>query len=43
MNSRILYLKQLLKKRKGLISYQMDEIKNEQMLNQLNSQQKADY
>jgi hypothetical protein len=43
MNSRILYLKQLINKRKGLISYQMDSIKNEQLLDQLNSQQKADY
>ena len=43
MNSRILYIKQLLKKRKGLISFQMDTIKNEQKLNELNSQQKADY
>ena len=43
MNSRILYIKQLLKKRKGLISFQMDAIKNEQMLSQLNNQQKADY
>ena len=43
MNSRIIYLKQLLSKRKGLISFQMDQIKNEQKLDQLNSQQKADY
>ena len=43
MNSRILYIKQLVSKRKGLISHQMDQIKNEQLLNQLNNQQKADY
>ena len=43
MNSRILYIKQLLGKRKGLISFQMDTIKNEQKLNELNNQQKADY
>ena len=43
MNSRIIYLKQLLSKRKGLISFQMEQIKNEQRLDQLNSQQKADY
>ena len=43
LNSRILYIKQLLKKRKGLISNQMDMIKNEERLSQLNSQQKADY
>ena len=43
MNSRIIYLKQLLNKRKGLISFQMDAIKNEEKLNQLNNQQKADY
>jgi len=43
MNSRIIYLKQLLRKRKGLISFQMEQIKNEQRLDQLNSQQKADY
>jgi hypothetical protein len=43
MSSRILYIKQLLSKRKGLISFQMDQIKNEQLLNQLNNQQKADY
>ena len=43
MNSRIIYLKKLLNKRKGLISFQMDQIKNEQKLDQLNSQQKADY
>ena len=43
MNSRILYIKQLLSKRKGLISNQMDQIKNEQRLDQLNNQQKADY
>ena len=43
MNSRILYIKQLLKKRKGLISNQMDVIKNEEKLDELNNQQKADY
>jgi len=43
MSSRIIYIKQLLSKRKGLISFQMDQIKNEQLLNQLNNQQKADY
>ena len=43
MNSRIIYIKKLLNKRKGLISNQMEIIKNEQILNQLNNQQKADY
>ena len=43
LNSRIIYLKQLLNKRKGLISNQMDAIKNNKLLDQLNSQQKADY
>ena len=43
LNSRIIYLKKLINKRKGLISFQMDAIKNEERLNQLNSQQKADY
>ena len=43
MNSRIQYMKKLINKRKGLISNQMEAIKNEQKLDQLNSQQKADY
>ena len=43
MNSRIIYIKKLLNKRKGLISNQMDKIKNEERLSQLNNQQKADY
>ena len=43
MNSRIQYIKKLINKRKGLISNQMESIKNEQKLNELNSQQKADY
>ena len=43
MNSRILYIKKLINKRKGLISNQMEAIKNEQKLGELNSQQKADY
>ena len=43
MNSRIQYIKQLINKRKGLISNQMEAIKNEQKLSELNSQQKADY
>ena len=43
MNSRIQYIKGLINKRKGLISNQMEAIKNEQKLSQLNSQQKADY
>jgi len=41
--SRLVYLKKLINKRKGLISNQMDMIKNENRLSQLNSQQKADY
>ena len=41
--SRIIFLKKLIKKRKGLISNKMDIIKNENKLSQLNSQQKADY
>ena len=43
MNSRIQYIKSLINKRKGLISNQMEAIKNEQKLSELNSQQKADY
>ena len=43
MNSRIIYIKKLLNKRKSLISNQMDKIKNEERLSQLNNQQKADY
>ena len=43
MNSRIQYIKGLINKRKGLISNQMEAIKNEEKLSQLNSQQKADY
>ena len=43
MNSRIQYIKKLINKRKGLISNQMEAIKNDQKLSELNSQQKADY
>ena len=43
MASRIIYLKKLINKRKGLISNQMDKIKNDNRLSQFNSQQKADY
>ena len=43
MASRILYLQKLINKRKGLISNQMDKIKNENRLAELNSQQQADY
>ena len=43
MNSRIQYIKKLIQQRKGLISNQMEAIKNDQKLNELNSQQKADY
>ena len=43
MASRIIYLKKLINKRKGLISNQMDKIKNDNRLLQFNSQQKADY
>ena len=43
MNSRIQYIKKLINQRKGLISNQMEAIKNEQKLSELNSQQKADY
>lgn len=43
MNSRIIYIKKLLNKRKGLISNQMDKIKIEERLSQLNNQQKVDY
>ena len=43
MDSRIQYIKQLINKRKRLISNQMEAIKNEQKLSELNSQQKADY
>ena len=43
LDSRILYIKQLIKKKKGLISNVMETIKNDEMVNQLNSQQKADY
>ena len=43
MASRIIYLQKLINKRKGLISNQMDKIKNENRLSELNSQQKADY
>jgi hypothetical protein len=43
MSSRIIYLKKLINKRKGLISNQMDQIKNENRLSEFNSQQKADY
>ena len=43
MNSRIQYIKKLINQRKGLISNQMEAIKNQEKLNELNSQQKADY
>ena len=43
MASRIIYLKKLINKRKGLISNQMDKIKNESRLSEFNSQQQADY
>ena len=43
MNSRIQYIKQVINKRKGLISNQMEAIQNEQNLSELNNQQKADY
>ena len=43
MASRIIYLQKLINKRKGLISNQMDKIKNENRLAEFNSQQKADY
>ena len=43
LSSRIIYLKKLINKRKGLISNQMDQIKNENILSEFNSQQKADY
>ena len=43
MASRLVYLKKLINKRKGLISNQMDKIKNENQVAQFNSQQKADY
>ena len=43
MASRIVYLQKLICKRKGLISNQMDKIKNENRLSEFNSQQKADY
>ena len=43
MHSRIQYIKKLINQRKGLISNQMEAIKNEQKLNELNNQQKADY
>ena len=41
--SRLIFLKKVINKRKGLISNQMDIIKNENKLSQLNSQQKADF
>eukprot|EP00833_Pecoramyces_ruminatium_P006678 jgi/Orpsp1_1/1180710/evm.model.c7180000074387.1 len=41
--SRLIFLRKLIDKRKGLISNQMDMIKNENKLSQLNSQQKADF
>ena len=43
MNSRIQYIKELINKRKGLISNQMEAIKNEDKLKELNNAQKADY
>ena len=41
--SRIIYLQKLINKRKGLISNQMDKIKNDDRLRDFNSQQTADY
>jgi len=41
--SRIVYLQKLINKRKGLISNQMDKIKNDDRLRDFNSQQTADY
>ena len=43
MSSRIQYIKKLITKKKGLISNQMEAIQNEDKLNQLNNQQKAEY
>ena len=43
MASRIIYLQKLINKRKGLISNQMDKIKNDDRLSFFNSQQTADY
>ena len=43
ISSRIIYLQKLINKRKGLVSNQMDKIKNESRLAEFNSQQKADY
>ena len=43
ISSRIIYLQKLINKRKGLVSNQMDKIKNENRLAEFNSQQKADY
>ena len=43
MASRIVYMQKLINKRKGLISNQMDKIKNDNRLSEFNSQQKADY
>ena len=43
ISSRIVYLQKLINKRKGLVSNQMDKIKNESRLAEFNSQQKADY
>ena len=41
--SRLIFLRKLINKKKGLISTQLDMIKNTNKLSQLNSQQKADY
>ena len=43
MASRIIYLQKLINKRKGLVSNQMDKIKNDDRLKDFNSQQTADY
>ena len=43
MSSRIIYFKKLINKRKGLISNQMNKIKNDDRLKDFNSQQTADY
>ena len=42
MASRIIYMQKLINKRKGLISNQMDKIKDDNRLSQFKSQQKAD-
>ena len=43
MASRLIYIQKLINKRKGLVSNQMDVMKNENRLAEFNSQQKADY